>query len=312
MDCFLIFLPFFVFDWLKLIQGQQSPFDNLAKFSFEKDDRFIKVVLPVFDEEASVFGSFETSESVIVFELLHDLNLKLLNLPADDVKLSILNATKYCSGHGQANGSIMNFEIEIENYAITVRSKNSEAYPFKMPLLEHEHFRLLFFAKNDKDLCVLPAITKTSNKSEHQLLSSPSESTSEFNVIRPSTRKSRFNGFTSTQTPGMRRTATMRSAFAGTTRHSLRYATYKKTNTATTDMPFEVPYIDISKDRKTYEEVKRSITNEINSAWSPTFFIFFSIEIFIVSIFTIFGLTMFVCLQLRPKNYLMTKPVIIE
>ena len=51
----------------------------------------------------------------------------------------------------------------------------------------------------------------------------------------------------------------MRSALRSTTKdNKVRYATFKQANVRTTKPPEEVPYIDILKDRKTYEEVKRS------------------------------------------------------
>jgi len=62
-------------------------------------------------------------------------------------------------------------------------------------------------------------------------------------------------------------------------------------------------YIDIIKDRKIYEEVQRSRTNEVNSEWSLTFLAFFSIEMVLLCLFVIFGITIFLALQFRPREH---------
>jgi len=60
--------------------------------------------------------------------------------------------------------------------------------------------------------------------------------------------------------------------------------------------------IDILKDRQVYEEVQRSGTNEINMVWSKTFLTFFVVEVVLIGSFIVFGLSMFVLLQCRPKE----------
>uniref|UniRef100_A0A915DJM5 Uncharacterized protein n=1 Tax=Ditylenchus dipsaci TaxID=166011 RepID=A0A915DJM5_9BILA len=57
--------------------------------------------------------------------------------------------------------------------------------------------------------------------------------------------------------------------------------------------------IDISKDREVFKEVQKSGTNEINCVWSDTFVVFFVVEVVFITLFVVFGLTMFVLLQVR-------------
>ncbi|KAE9555435.1 hypothetical protein FO519_001372 [Halicephalobus sp. NKZ332] len=291
--------------------------DTLSKFSFEENEKFIKVFLPLPEGESGVYGLFESSDSSLVFELRTGPHSDVINLPAEDIHLSIVNATGYCPTSNNINGSSMQFEIEVERSSITVRSRNSEQYGLVSPLLEHEHFRLLFFLLPLKGPCIVPAITSSSDKSEHHIPFNRKTDPNGIlvtNSIKPSTRRSRFN-FKSgtTEKPNIRRTATMRSALRSTTKdQKVRYATYKQTNVRTTKPPDDVPYIDILKDKKTYEEVKRSTTNEINSQWSATFIVFFSLQVFIVSTFAIFGLSMCILLQCKPKDYSIYKSVDID
>uniref|UniRef100_A0A914HZB5 Uncharacterized protein n=1 Tax=Globodera rostochiensis TaxID=31243 RepID=A0A914HZB5_GLORO len=75
----------------------------------------------------------------------------------------------------------------------------------------------------------------------------------------------------------------------------------EKRQAKTTDMNTAATYIDILLDRKLYEEVQRSRTNEINSSWSTAFFVFMLLIAFLISITGVFALLVSVLLQWRPK-----------
>ena len=59
----------------------------------------------------SVYGLFESSDSSLVFELRFGLSNDVINLPAEDVRLSIVNATSYCPTSNNINGSNMQLEV---------------------------------------------------------------------------------------------------------------------------------------------------------------------------------------------------------
>ncbi|KAL3103418.1 hypothetical protein niasHS_002604 [Heterodera schachtii] len=69
-------------------------------------------------------------------------------------------------------------------------------------------------------------------------------------------------------------------------------------------------YIDIIRDRQLYEEVQRSKTNELNSRWSTTFFVFMLLVAFLIATSAAFALLLSLLLQCRPKSPKHSQPTI--
>uniref|UniRef100_A0A7E4W6Q1 Uncharacterized protein n=1 Tax=Panagrellus redivivus TaxID=6233 RepID=A0A7E4W6Q1_PANRE len=301
--------------------------DTLNKFSYEADQRFLRVNISYPGNTARVFGLFELEDSAIIFELTHGTDLPVLNIPAPDVDLSLRNATHQCSNVNKRLH--LNVEIELSPDSITVRSKNAERYPLSSSLILHEHFRLLFFAvpsaKNDAT-CVLPATWESRSRSENKLPSSPSHrGPVEVGYLTFKVPTTKRNGINIRETSTMaslaqRRATTYRAAIERRStvdryRQIIKKPKYQQDQLGLSTVPPPTPepnYIDISKDKDVYEQIQKSMTREINSSWSATFIFFFAIVAMTVGIFTCFGLAMFVLLQCRPRDHEQLKPVPID
>ncbi|KAL3119035.1 hypothetical protein niasHT_003818 [Heterodera trifolii] len=77
-----------------------------------------------------------------------------------------------------------------------------------------------------------------------------------------------------------------------------------------TEKSTRATYIDIIRDRQLYEEVQRSKTNELNSRWSTTFFVFMLLVALLITTSAAFALLLSLLLQCRPKSPKHSQPTI--
>ncbi|KAI6228243.1 hypothetical protein M3Y95_00602100 [Aphelenchoides besseyi] len=241
--------------------------------------------------QLTVYGKIEAKDSswFVLFEIDHSLIPSTFPTINEDIQAGDL--FNKCSNFDATRE--IEFELELHSRYVRIRSRNSERYDFPEPLALGRELSAEFYVQETQDghLCTLDVRVEQKEQSRF-LIMKPTVPTNSFttNEMSEDLQKTRRMLFT-TVSPRL---------WTG----KVRFATYKMQQRSRITMkPIGGhTYIDIQKDREVYEAVQRSKTKEINSVWSYTFLFFLTLEVIVIGAFVVFGLTMFIVLQIRPRG----------
>ncbi|KAH7717488.1 hypothetical protein AAVH_15068 [Aphelenchoides avenae] len=293
-------------------EKKQLPSTTNNTFTFDDSTSFIRASFKVPTNSTLIVGyvEAESREWFITFEVITGLSRLPSTFPYIDPSLADRQFS-LCEHSDSGELAVQELEYQLHSTSVTIRGHNSERYDFPEALLFGQRFKILLLdASEDGDgTCLLPTTfrhTSTSNFSTHLEGSASTEAPTaarkvslfgtDFNESLPK----RTTVKVPRRTTGTHIPSSTTKRYTGT---NVRFATYKMQRIrSTTPTASAVAYIDIIKDRETYEQVQRSRTMEVNSIWSGTFLAFMGVQGILVGSFVLFGLAMFVLLQCRPKN----------
>ncbi|KAI6186194.1 hypothetical protein M3Y98_00106100 [Aphelenchoides besseyi] len=237
-----------------------------------------------FSQKSTVYGKIEAKESswFVLFEIDHALIPSTFPTINEDIQAGDL--FNKCANFDATRE--VEFELELHSKYVRIRSRNSERYDFPESLALGRELSAVFYVQEiqDGNLCTLDVRVEQKEQSRF-LIMKPTVPTNSFttNEMSEDLQKTRRMLFT-TVSPRL---------WTG----KVRFATYKMQQRSRITMkPIGGhTYIDIQKDREVYEA-------EINSVWSYTFLFFLTVEVVVIGTFVVFGLTMFIVLQIRPRG----------
>ncbi|KAI6197067.1 hypothetical protein M3Y94_01181100 [Aphelenchoides besseyi] len=262
------------------------PSSQLTYFPFSQKSTFVRLSLDIPLNFTNVYGKIEAKDSswFVLFEIDHSLIPSTFPTINEDIQAGDL--FNKCSNFDATRE--IEFELELHSRYVRIRSRNSERYDFPEPLALGRELSAEFYVQETQDghLCTLDVRVEQKEQSR-------------FLIMKPTVPT---NSFTTNEIPP----------------ENSSYAIYHGI-AATVDRKSSICYLQNATTKQNHNETHRrthvhrhskgqrslrssSTIKEINSVWSYTFLFFLTLEVIVIGAFVVFGLTMFIVLQIRPRG----------